>query len=77
MLPFVQVCKDPPLYDKAEKGYRKRSQGQRHPETGCTPSEPFGYTKSHEGSDHIQGAVRNVGDPEHPENERQARRDDK
>ena len=77
MLPFVQVRKDPPLYDKAEKGYRKRSQDHRHPETGCAPSEPFGYTECDEGSDHIQGAVRNVRDPEHPENERQAGRDDK
>lgn len=77
MLPFVQVRKDPPLYDKAEKSYRKGSQGQRHPEAGCTPSKPFGYTKGDEGSDHIQGAVRNVGDPEHPQDERQARRDDK
>jgi len=77
VLPFVQVGKDPPLYGKAEKGYRKRSQGNRHPETRCASSEPFGYAKGDEGADHIERAVRNVRDPEHAEDEGQAGCNDK
>jgi len=77
VLPFVQAGKDPPLYNEANKGYRKRSQNHRHPETRCAPSEPFGYPECDEGADHIERAVCDIRNPEYSENERQAGRDNK
>ena len=77
MLPLIQVCEDPPLHDEADQGHRKGSQGHRHPEARCAPSEPFGYAESDEGSDHIERAVCDVRDSKHPEDEGQAGCDDK
>lgn len=77
MFSFVQMGKDPPLYDETDKSYRQRSQDQPHPETGCAASEPFGNAKGDKSTDHIERAVGNVRNSEHPENEGQAGCDDK
>lgn len=76
MLTLIEELKEGPLRGKTEDGDPEGGNDKGHPEAHVAAAEHVRHRVGHEGADHIQGAVCHVGNPQDPQDEGQARRDD-